>query len=63
MILNKQTPETELFEITYIPKGTSITKTVFVYAKNRLAASNYLIVKKMFGKQLEVKYSTVNLMK
>lgn len=63
MIINKQTKGTELYEITYIPKGTSEAKTVYVYAKNRLDASNYLINKKMYGKQLEVRYCNVNLMK
>ncbi|NBI93242.1 hypothetical protein D3Z45_22415, partial [Lachnospiraceae bacterium] len=40
-----------LFEIDYTPKGTKEMKTVKVWAKNRLDASNYMILNHIWGKQ------------
>ncbi len=62
MTLNKKTNGTELYKVTYTPKGTTERRTVGIYAKNRLDASNYLILNKMFGKQHSIEYATANLL-
>lgn len=63
MLLNKKTEGTILFEIDYTPKGSKEKKTVSVYAKNRMDASNFMITNKLFGKQHEIRVASVNLMK
>lgn len=52
-----------LFEIDYTPKGTKTMKTVSVWAKNRLDASNYMILNHIWGKQHEIRAATANLLK
>lgn len=49
--LNAKTPGTNLYEIVFTPKGTKQTTLVYVYAKNRLDASNFLIANQIWGKQ------------
>lgn len=63
MALNTKTEGTQLFEIDFTPKGAKEKKTVSVYAKNRLDASNYLILNHIWGKQHEIRVATVNLLK
>ena len=63
MALNTKTEGTQLFEIDFTPKGTKERTTVSVYAKNRLDASNYLILNHIWGKQHEIRYANVNLLK
>lgn len=63
MILNKQVAGTELYEIDFTPKGTKERTTLYVYAKNRLDAGNFLILKKIWGKQHEIKVHSTNLLK
>ena len=60
MILNQKTTGTELYEIEFTPKGSKETKSLYVYAKNALDASNYLILNKIWGKQHRVICCTVN---
>lgn len=62
-MLNKNFEGATLFEIDYTPKGTHTRKTVKVWAKNRLDASNYLILNHIWGKQHEIRIATVNHMK
>lgn len=62
-MLNRKFEGASLFEIEYIPKGTYTKRTVHVWAKDRLDASNFLIRYKIWGKQLEVRYATANLLK
>ena len=50
-VLNKKTEGTKLFEIVFTPKGSKEKTSLFVYAKNRLDASNYLILNHIYGKQ------------
>jgi hypothetical protein len=61
--LNKKTEGTELYEIEYTPKGKTQKETVTVWAKNRLDASNYMILNKLWGKQHRVTYHTSNFLK
>lgn len=63
MALNKKTAGTELYEIIFTPKGKKETTSLHVYAKNRLDASNYLILNKIWGKQHQIIYCTVNNLK
>lgn len=63
MTLNKQTQGTQLYEIEFTPKGSKEKKLVNVYAKNRLDASNYLILNQIWGKQHNIRCASVNLMK
>lgn len=63
MALNTKTEGTQLFEIDFTPKGTKERTMVSVYAKNRLDASNYLILNHIWGKQHEIRYANVNLLK
>lgn len=62
-MLNRKFEGATLFEIDYTPKGTKTVKTVKVWAKNRLDASNYMILNHIWGKQHEIRIATVNLMK
>lgn len=63
MMLNKKTEGDYLFEIDFTPKGSKEMKTVYVYAKSSLEASNYLILNHMYGKQHEIRYHSSNLLK
>lgn len=63
MALNKKTEGTQLFEIDFTLKGTKERTTVYVYARNRLDASNYLILNHIWGKQHEIRCAGVNLLK
>ena len=48
-MLNRKFEGATLFEIDYTPKGTTEMKTVRVWAKNRLDASNYMILNHIWG--------------
>ncbi|MCD8308867.1 MAG: hypothetical protein LUD19_03350 [Clostridia bacterium] len=61
--LNKKAEGTQLIEVELIPKGTKEAITVYIYAKNTLDASNYLILNKHYGKQLSFRYHTAALLK
>ena len=63
MALNKKSKGMELYIIDFTPKGTSDRQEVGVYAKNRLDASNYLILNQIWGKQHSVRIATANLLK
>lgn len=63
MALNRKTEGTELFEIEITPKGENKTTSLYVYAKSRLEASNFLILNGIFGKQHAVRHCSANLMK
>ena len=62
-MLNRKFEGATLFEIDYTPKGTKEMKTVSVWAKNRLDASNYMILNHIWGKQHEIRVATVNFLK
>ena len=62
-MLNRKFEGAILFEIDYTPKGTKEMKTVKVWAKNRLDASNYMILNHIWGKQHEIRVATVNFLK
>ena len=62
-MLNRKFEGATLFEIDYTPKGIKTMKTVSVWAKNRLDASNYMILNHIWGKQHEIRVATANLMK
>ena len=62
-MLNKNFEGATLFEIDNTPKGTPTRKTGKGGAKNRLDASNYLILNHIWGKQHEIRIATVNHMK
>ena len=56
MTLNRPTNENDsLYEIDFTPKGTNEKTTLRVFAKNRLDASNYLILNRIWGKQHEIR--------
>lgn len=63
MALNTRTAGTELYEIDFTPKGTKEKINVYVYAKNRLDAHNYLILNKIWGKQHAIRIHSTNLLK
>ena len=63
MALNKQTAGTILHEIDFTPKGKTERTNLYVYAKNRMDASNYLILNKIWGKQHEIRIHSTNLLK
>ena len=42
--LNQKAKGEILFEIDFTPKGKKAIETVYVYAKDRLGASNYLVL-------------------
>ena len=62
-MLNRKFEGATLFEIDYTPKGMNTRKTVKVWARNRLDASNFLILNRIWGKQHEIRVATVNLLK
>ena len=62
-MLNRKFEGATLFEIDYTPKGTKAMKTVKVWARNRLDASNHMILSHIWGKQHEIRVATVNLMR
>ena len=62
-MLNRKFEGATLFEIDYTPKGTTEMKTVKVWAKNRLDASNYMILNHIWGKQHEIRFATANFLK
>lgn len=63
MMLNKKTEGTELYEIDFTPKGAKEMTQVYVYAKSRLDASNFLINNRIWGKQHAIRIHSTNLMK
>lgn len=63
MILNKKTEGTELYEIEITRKGQTEREWLYVYAKNRLDASNFLILRKIYGTQHIIRHSTINSVK
>lgn len=62
-MLNRKFEGATLFEIDYTPKGTNTRKTVKVWARNRLDASNFLILNRIWGKQHGIRVATANLLK
>lgn len=58
MALNKQAEGTVLYEIEITRKGKKEREWLSVYAKNRLDASNYLILNKIYGKQHIIRENT-----
>lgn len=60
MYINKQTAGTQLYTVNWTPKGTTESVEVHVWAKNRLDASNALILKKMWGKQNSIELCFVS---
>ena len=63
MALNKQAAGEILHEIDFTPKGETERTTLYVYAKNRMGASNHLILNKIWGKQHEIRIHSTNLLK
>ena len=61
-MLNRKFEGATLFEIDYTPKGADARKTVKVWARNRLDASNFLILNRIWGKQHEIRVATANLL-
>ena len=61
MILNQKTAGTDLYEIEFTPKGKAKKTNLYVYAKNRLDAGNYLILNHIYGTQHSIKIHTSNL--
>lgn len=53
----------DAYRVIYTSKGTNEVKEMIVYAKNRLEASNYMILNGIYGKQHKIEYCSVNLMK
>ena len=62
MMLNKKTEGTDLYEIDFTPKGAKEMTQVYVYAKSRLDASNFLICNKIWGKQHAIRIHTSSLL-
>ena len=60
--LNAKTPGSDLYAIDFTPRGAART-TVYVYAVNRIDASNFLISHKIWGRQHSVVPHTSNLLK
>lgn len=60
--LNNKEEGTFLFEIDFIPNGESEVVEVYVYAKNRLEAHNFLILNGIFGEQLAIRSASSNLL-
>lgn len=52
--LNTRQEGMNLYEIDFTPKGTKEQLIIQVWAKNRLDASNYLILNKIWGKQHQI---------
>ncbi len=62
MTLNSKFEGSFLFEIDFTPKGTRNRQTLYVYAKNPLDASNYLILNHIWGVRHSVRYHSSNLL-
>lgn len=60
--LNAKTPGSDLYAIDFTPRGAART-TVYVYAANRMDASNFLILNKIWGCQHSVAPHSSNLLK
>ena len=60
-MLNRKFEGAMLFEIDFTPKGTKEMKTVKVWAKNRLDASNYMIIKHLWVSHHDIWVASVNL--
>ena len=58
MALNTKTEGTKLYEIEITRKGQKEREWLSVYAKNRLDASNFLILNKIYGKQHIIRENT-----
>lgn len=54
--LNTRQEGLSLYEIDFTPKGTKEQLIIQVWAKNRLDASNYLILNKIWGKQHSIQH-------
>ena len=63
MILNSKSKGDTLFEIDFTPKGTTNRQLLHVWAKNRLSASNYLILNRIYGTQHSIRVHSSNLLK
>lgn len=63
MIINRKAEGDYLFEIDFTPKGTNDRQLVHVWARNRLDASNYLILNHIWGTQHSIRYHSSNLLK
>lgn len=48
----------DLHEVTFTPNGKKEKELIYIYAKNRLDASNKLILAKVYGEQHEIRTST-----
>lgn len=62
-MLNKKFKSAELYEIDFTPKGTRNRKTLYVWARSQLDASNFLILNGIWGTQHAIRPSTTNLIK
>ena len=62
-ILNEKTKGARLYAVDMLPMGEHEIKTVYVYARNRLDASNWLILNRYYGEQFEIRYCSANLLK
>ena len=58
-ILNRRKPGDSLLEIEFTPKGKKETVSLYVYAKDKLEASNYLILNHIWGKQNRIIYKSL----
>lgn len=56
--INTRKPGDDLYEILFTPKGEAEPITVYVYARNRLQASNTLILERIWGRQHEIRLHT-----
>lgn len=63
MTMNKKFEGATLFEIDFTPKGSKEMTQVYVWAKNSLDASNYLIYRHIWGKQSAIRVHSSNFMK
>lgn len=59
--VNSRTPGAELYEIDFTPRGTAEKITIHVWAKDRMAAHNEMILRKIWGKQHEIRLHSSNL--
>lgn len=62
MTLNSKFEGASLYEIDFTPKGTHNRQTLYVYARNRLDASNYLILNHIWGNQHSIRPHSSNLL-
>ena len=56
--INTRKPGDDLYEVLFTPKGEAEPITVYVYARNRLQASNTLILERIWGRQHEIRLHT-----